>query len=138
MKNAYLSAVLVLAVAYSFSSPGWAAPPKKHAAAPKSDVVVKKNADGTVEVTDADNQQAAPSGGGVTYRPAPPGTIHYSDGVVVKRNADGSVEVTDEDSEHPAMHTLGAPTVSTVHRHHATTHSGTKKVTHTTASKQAK
>jgi hypothetical protein len=38
------------------------------------------------------------SSGGVTYRPAPEGTIKYKDGVTVHRHADGSVEVSEPET----------------------------------------
>jgi hypothetical protein len=133
MKNANVSLVVMLLIASASTQSAWSKPPVKKALAPKSDVVVTKNPDGTVEASDADDS-AAPAASptarpGVTYRPAPPGVLHYADGVVVHRNADGSVEVSDEESMHPTMHSLGSPTSSAAVKHHATTHSGTKKTT---------
>lgn len=112
------------------------APHKRPAAQkPQSDVVVTKNADGSVEVSDTaggggaggggDNGAAQTTGGGgITYKVAPPGTIRYPDGTVVRRNPDGSVDVMDEDTIHPQMHSLGSAPVST---HRRVTRSGGSK-----------
>lgn len=93
-----------------------------------SDVVVTKNPDGTVEVSDADNGSAPAAagggGGGITYKAAPPATIKYGDGVVVRRNADGSVDVCDEDSAHPVYHSFGSAPVA---RRHATKNGGSHR-----------
>ena len=101
-----------------------------------SDVVVTKNADGTVEASDAPAATSPSSYSptakpGVTYRPAPPGTFHYGDGVVVRRNADGSVDVTDEESSHPTFHSFGSAPASshraTAHGAHHSSHGAVKK-----------
>lgn len=109
---------------------------KMRAATPKSDVVVTKNSDGTVEVNDA-GAQGSGDGGTVYnthtiyYKPAPAATLHYGDGVVVHRNADGSCEVSDEDA--PVYHSFSsAPARShrTAVRHAvARTHSAAKAAT---------
>ena len=135
--------------------PVCAAPPAKATAkrapaahgvqAAQSDVVVTKNADGTVEASDAPAGGAAAGGGagsagsqdggggGITYHAAPPATLHYGDGVVVHRNADGSVDVEDSDSAHPEYHSFGsAPAASHAH-HHATGAKSTVKHTTTKA-----
>ena len=84
-------------------------------------VVVKKNSDGSVEVSDeggdgstrasSSDGESAPTttGGGITYKHKGEGSMKYGDGVTYKRHADGSVEVFDEDTVHPVMHSLGAP-----------------------------
>ena len=128
MTKLKVSSLLLLAAILIGAAPSFAKPQAKQASSNNSDVVIKKNADGTVEVSDGDNQPAQPSGG-ITYKPAPPGTTHYGDGVVVRRNADGSVEVMDEDSVHPVMHSLGPVPAPTV-KHHASTHTVTKKPVH--------
>lgn len=130
-------AIMLTALAVLSSLPVHAKTTHKSAAGtPKSDVVVTKNPDGTVEVNDA--EQLPPSNSptgkpGVTYHAAPPATIHYADGVVVHRNADGSVDV--EDEKESSYHSFGAaPAATTTHHHHATTHSGTKSTAKSTSS----
>jgi hypothetical protein len=99
---------------------------------PKSDVNVTKNADGSVDVTDAAPAgKGAPSVGAknTIYRPAKPGKTRYADGTVVTRNADGSIDVSDDDTAHPKIQWSGGTPPSDAAKpavHHPTK----KKTTH--------
>lgn len=85
-------ALTCLAICSSSELPGWA----KSATTKSSDgVVVKKNADGTVEAYDAGSspQPLGQSGGSVSRRAhAPRAYSRTIGGVHVKKNADGTVE----------------------------------------------
>jgi hypothetical protein len=130
-------AIILMALVAMGNLPQADAKPAYKAQKPKTadGVVVTKNADGTVEVTDqgsapAQDQGQVQQGGGITYRPAPPATIKYADGVTVKRNADGSVEVMEQDSGYQSFGAAPAPT-----RRYATKRSGTRHVARPAAKK---
>lgn len=77
-------------------------------AAPGSDVVVKKNADGTVDVSDATAESAPPAAQsgtpGVHYRLKNFVGTRRINGVNVRTNPDGSIETLDEESAPVRVH----------------------------------
>jgi hypothetical protein len=99
------------------------------------DVVVKKNSDGTVDVSDAPRKQAAPAArrASRSSNEAPVVNVHYRlkndvgtrhiNGVSVTTNADGSIETSDGESSPQPMHaSRPAPHRTTAHAKATTKH----------------
>ncbi len=103
MKNKNLATIAAVSLLLGFQS----------LAAFAGDVVVKKNADGTVDAYDAPAAPAAqqadePAHSGVTYHlKNNPGTRRIS-GVSVRTNPDGSIDTFDEGSAPTPIHSSGS------------------------------
>ena len=89
----------------------------------QDDVVVKKNADGSVEASDAKSAPAAAPQ--VQYHLHNPVGTRRIDGVTIRTNPDGSIETVDNDSPAPARRATRRATAST--HTHKTTKTAAKK-----------
>jgi hypothetical protein len=128
MKNKNLATIAAVSLLVGFQSLA--------AFAGGSDVVVKKNADGTVDAYDAPSaapaQQAEPAQPSVTYHlKSNPGTRRIS-GVSVRTNPDGSIDTFDEGSAPTPIHSSGSA------HHAAARHSTTKSTASKAKSAAAK
>jgi len=116
MKNKNLATIAAVSLLLGFQS---------LAAFAGSDVVVKKNADGTVDAYDASPSASAQSETAqprVIYRlKNNPGTRRIS-GVSVRTNSDGSIDTFDEGSAPTPIHSSGSGSSA----HHARAHSTAK------------
>lgn len=110
------------------SVPALAAP----SGASGSDVVVKKNADGTVEVSDAPGatQQAAGGQPRIRYRLKNSPGVRRINGVSVRQNPDGSIETIDSESAPTPIHTTAARKHTTKRTSSTSTTTTKKKSTH--------
>jgi hypothetical protein len=127
MKNKNLATIAAVSLLVGFQSLA--------AFAGGSDVVVKKNADGTVDAYDAPSaaqtQQAEPAQPSVTYHlKNNPGTRRIS-GVSVRTNPDGSIDTFDEGSAPTPIHSSGSAHHAAA-RSHSTTKSTASKTKSTT------
>jgi len=115
MKNKNLATIAAVSFLLGFQSLHSFADNKSGA-----DVVVKKNADGTVDAYDANNSapaQTAPEQPRVIYHLKNTQGTRKISGVSVRTNADGSIDTFDEGS---------APTPIHASTHHARAHSTAK------------
>jgi hypothetical protein len=103
-KNAAANAVFALLIAVSFQSPALSAPDTS-TSTKQDDVVVKKNADGTIETSDAPSaRHSATSAPAVEYHLHNVVGTRRINGVLVRTNPDGSIETIDSDSAPAPSH----------------------------------